>query len=84
MFAEGSTLIKIPRVLRFYSDKGANKNDITLIDGDKIFQEDAEVARIFSHFFSDSVKDLNISVPKEHMYDETSVLGDPIEGIISK
>ena len=39
----------------FFSDKGANKNDITLIDGDKIFQEEAEVARIFSDFFSDAV-----------------------------
>ena len=39
----------------FFSDKGANKNDITLIDVDKIFQEDAEVAMIFSDSLSDAV-----------------------------
>ena len=60
------------------------KNDITLIDGDKIFQEGTEVARIFSDFFSGAVKDLNISLPKEYIYEEASVLGDRIEGIISK
>ena len=57
-----------------FLDKGANNNDITLIDGDKIFQEDAKVARIFSDFFSDAVKDLNISLPY--------II--PIEGIILK
>ena len=32
----------------FVSDKGAGKNDITLIEGDKIIQEDSEVANIMS------------------------------------
>ena len=68
----------------FFSDKGANKNDITLIDGNTNFQEDSEVARIFSDFFSDAVKDLNISVPKEHIYEGSCVLCDPIDRIISK
>ena len=55
-----------------------------MIDGDKIFQEDAEVAGIFSDFFSDAVKDLNLSVRKENIYGEASVLCDPIERIISE
>ena len=67
----------------FFSEKGANKNDITLIEGDKIFQEDSEVARIFIDFFRDAVNNLNVSVPKEHIH-EASVLCDPIDGIISK
>ena len=67
----------------FFSEKGANKNDITLIEGDKIFQEDSEVARIFIDFFRDAVNNLNVSVPKEHI-NEASVLCDPIDGIILK
>ena len=51
----------------FFSDKGTNKNDITLIDGDKIFQEDAEVARIFSDFFSDAVKDPSIKLINDNV-----------------
>ena len=54
-----------------------------MIEGDKIFQEDSEVARIFIDFFRDALNNLNVSVPKEHIH-EASVLCDPIDGIISK
>ena len=68
----------------FFSDKGASKADITLIEGDKIFQEDSEVARIFGDFFGNVVKDLNISIPSEYVNEGLVVLCDPIDKIILK
>ena len=47
----------------FLSDKGAGTNGITLIEGDDIFHEESEVANILSDFFSNTVKNLNVSVP---------------------
>ena len=35
----------------FFSDKGAVKTDITLIEGNEIVQEDSEVAKILGDFF---------------------------------
>ena len=46
----------------FFSDKGAGKTEITLIEGDEIVQDDSEVANIFGDFFSNSVKGLNIEI----------------------
>ena len=68
----------------FFSDKGGNKTDITLIEGDKIFQEDSEVAKILGDFFSNVVKSLNINIPSEYINEVSVVLGDPIDPIISK
>ena len=35
----------------FFSDEGAVKTDITLIEGNEIVQEDSEVAKILGDFF---------------------------------
>ena len=66
----------------FFSDKGAGKTDITLVEGDKIIQEDQKVAKIFDDFFSNTVKTLDISIPSEYK-DENVVSDDPIDQIIS-
>ena len=55
-----------------------------MIEGDKIFQEDAEVAKILGDFFSNVVKSLNINIPSEYINEDSVVLGDPIDTIISK
>ena len=68
----------------FFSDKGAGKNDIALIEGDKIIQEDAEVANIMNDFFGNAVASLNIGIPSECINDEGVDIDDPIEKIISK
>ena len=67
----------------FFSDKGGGKTDITLIEGDKIFQEDYEVANILGDFFSNAVKGLNINIPSEYKNEDSPVLNDPIDNIIS-
>ena len=43
-----------------FSDKHFSNNKITLLDGDKIISEDAEVAKKFNDYFSNVVKNLNI------------------------
>ena len=39
----------------FFSEKGAGKNGITLIEGDNIIQENSEVANIMNDFFGTAV-----------------------------
>ena len=67
----------------FFSDKGVGKNDITLIEGNEIFQEDSEVAKILGDLFSNAVKSLNISIPSEYKSEASAPLDDPIDKIIS-
>ena len=68
----------------FFSDKGLGKSDITLIEGDEICQEDAEVAKILNEFFNNAVTSLNIAIPDEYKSEESAVSNDPIEKILSK
>ena len=67
----------------FLSDKGASKTDIILIEGDEIIQEDSEVAKVFSDFFSNSVKSLDVEISSEYLQ-ESVVSDDPIDKIIHK
>ena len=60
----------------FLSDKGAGINGI---EGDEIFHEESDVANILSDFFSNTVKNLNVSIP-----DEYNVCCRPLAIIISK
>ena len=41
-------------------DKGGKKEKIVLVKGDRIIQEDAEVAKAFNDFFDNAVKSLGI------------------------
>ena len=67
----------------FFSDKGTGKTDIILIEGDNIFQEDHEVAKILNDHFSNAVKALNIDIPSECKNYESTISSDPIDNIIS-
>ena len=67
----------------FFSDKGVGKTDITLIEGDQIFQEDSGVAKILGDFFCNAVKSLNINIPDEYKSEGSALSDDPIENIIS-
>ena len=70
-------------VKHFFSDKGVGKTDITLIEGDQIFQEDSEVAKRLGDFFCNAVKTLNINIPGEYKNEGSALSDDPIENIIS-
>ena len=67
----------------FFSDKGAGKTEITLIEGDEIIQDDSEVANILADFFSNAVKDLNIDIPSVYKNEVSPLLDNPIDKIIS-
>ena len=67
----------------FFSDKGAGKTDIILIEGDEIVQDDLKVATILGEFFSNSVKNLNIEIPIEYKNVVSNPLEDPIDKIIA-
>ena len=67
----------------FFSDKGAGKTEITLIEGGEIIQDDSEVANILADFFSNSVKGLNIDIPSVYKNEVSPFLDDPIDKIIA-
>ena len=68
----------------FLSDKGISKTNIILIEGDAIIQEDIEVAKVLSNFFSNVVNDLDVNIPSEYLEKDSIVLDDPIDEIINK
>ena len=68
----------------FLSDKGISKTSIILIEGDEIIQEDIEVAKVLSNFFSNAVKDLDVQIPSEYLEKDSIVSDDPIDEIVNK
>ena len=68
----------------FLSDKGVGRTDITLIEGDKIIQDDSEVANTLNDFFSNAVASLKINIPSECITEDVTDTGDVIEKIILK
>ena len=68
----------------FLSNKGASKNQITLIEGDEIIQDDAEIAKIMNDFFSKATESLNIDMPSELLNIEAITTDDIIENILLK
>ena len=54
-----------------------------MIEGDELFHEESEVANILSDFFSNTVKNLNVSMPGEYKDEESAVSDDAIDNIIT-
>ena len=69
---------------QFFSNKGAGKTDITLIEVGKIIQEDSVVANIMNDFFGKAVASLNLEIPSMYITDESITIDNPIENIISR
>ena len=44
-----------------FGGKGGTKDKIVLVEGDRIINEDAEIAQTFNDFFDNTVKSLGIS-----------------------
>ena len=68
----------------FFSDMGENENNIALIEGEQIFQEDYEVAKILGESFNNAVQSLNVGIPTQHIMETPAVPNDPIASIILK
>ena len=48
----------------FFSNKGGSRDNIVLVNGDKIISDDTELAQTFNDFFKNCVNSLNISENK--------------------
>ena len=66
-----------------FSDKGLNRRNITLIDGDDIISKDSDVANTLNTFFYNAVRTLEIDVPTECLNDVQGV-SNPIQAAIQK
>ena len=67
----------------FFSNKGNSKNEITLIEGEKIISSELEVANTLNSFFENAVASLGIPQIDGHLVDPGNIR-DPIEAIIKK
>ena len=67
----------------FFSNKGLNKRNITLIEENNIILNDAEIAETLNTFFDNTVRKLDINVPTECLNDIHGI-SDPIQAIIRK
>ena len=65
----------------FFSNKGNSKNEITLIEGEKIISSELEVANTLNSFFENAVASLGIPQIDGHLVDPGNIR-DPIEAII--
>ena len=45
----------------FFGDKGGAKEKIVLVEGERIINDDAEIAQTFNDFFDNAVKSLGLS-----------------------
>ena len=67
----------------FFSDKVTTSENITLFENGDILEDDKKVSQIFSNFFSNAVKNLNIEGSKDLLM-ETVSEHDPINRAIQK
>ena len=66
-----------------FSKKNVNRESITLAKDDKILSENLEVAETFNAFFSNMVKEMNISLGQE-LLNEVDYIEDPVLRIIGR
>ena len=66
-----------------FSNKGGGKEDIILVNGEKIISNDAELAQTFNDFFKNCVDSLNIS-ENRFLINETGDLRGTVEEAISR
>ena len=64
-----------------FNNKGGNRDNIVLVNGDKIISDDKEVAQTFNDFFKNSVKSLNISENKFLITETDDIIGSVEESI---
>ena len=66
-----------------FSNKNVNRESITLVKGDKIWSENLEIAETFNAFFSNIVKEMNISLGQE-LLTEADHIEDAVLRIIER
>ena len=66
-----------------FSNKCVNRGSITLVKDDKLFSDNLEVVETFNVFFSNIVKEMNISLGQE-LLTEVDHIKDPVLRIIER
>ena len=68
----------------FFSNNGSHRGNIKLVEGDKLLQDDSEVAEELNGFFKEAVSTLDVN-ENSYIIDPDSInISDPIEKAISK
>ena len=75
---------KFWKIVKPLSSEKVNKNgNITLVENNNIISSEIEIAEKLNTFFSNIVKELNIKVKEDFLYD-VSDINDPVERSIQK
>ena len=68
----------------FFSNKGSHRGNIQLVEGDKLLQDDSEVAEELNNFFKEAVSTLDVNENSYILNPDSINISDPIEKAISK
>ena len=68
----------------FFSNKGSHRGNIKLGEGDKLLQDDSEVAEELNNFFKEAVSTLDVNENSYIINPDSINISDPIEKAISK
>ena len=68
----------------FFSNKGSHRGNIKLVEGDKLLQDDSEVAEELNNFFKEAVSTLDVNENSYIINPDSLNISDPIEKAISK
>ena len=68
----------------FFSNNGSHRGNIKLVEGDKLLQDDSEVAEELNNFFKEAVSTLDVNENSYIINPDSINISDPIEKAISK
>ena len=68
----------------FFSNGGSHRGNIKLVEGDKLLQDDSEVAEELNNFFKEAVSTLDVNENSYIINPDPINISDPIDKAISK
>ena len=68
----------------FFSNNGSHRGNVKLVEGDKLLQDDSEVAEELNNFFKEAVSNLDVNENSCIINPDSTNISDPIEKAISK
>ena len=69
----------------FFSNNGSHRGNIKLVEGDKLLQDDSEVAEELNNFFKEAVSTLDVNEDSYITNTQNGIhISDPIEKAITK
>ena len=72
------------KVKSFFSNNGSHRGNIKLVEGDKLPQDDSEVAEELNNFFMEAVSTLDVNENSYIINSDSINISDAIEKAISK